>query len=57
MKNHRVKSEGKLGLGLGNLKMKLMMMEGERRVEIEETQWKLASNPEKGKKREKKSGN
>ena len=48
---------GKLGLGLGNLKRKLRMREGERWVETGETQWKPASNQEEGKRIEKKIGN
>ena len=52
-----MKSEGKLGLGLGNLKMKLKVMEGERKVETGETQWKLTSNQMEGKKAEQRPGN
>ena len=36
-KTDRVKSEGKLGLGLGNLKRKLRTMEGAREVDAGET--------------------
>ena len=46
-----------MGLGLGNLKRKLRSMEGERRVDAGETQWKPASNQEEGRKIEKKTGN
>ena len=56
-KRYRVKSEGKLGLGLGNLKMELRVMEGERLVETGETRWKRASNLLEDKKAEQRIGN
>ena len=56
-KGHGVKSEGKLGLGLGNLKMKLRVREGERLVETGETRWKRASNLPEDKKAEQWVGN
>ena len=52
-----MESEGKLGLGLGNLKMKLRVMEGERLVETGETRWKRASNLLEDKKAEQRIGN
>ena len=52
-----MKSAGELGLGLGNLKMKLRVREGERLVETGETRWKRASNLMEDKKAEQRAGN